>query len=256
MPEEAGDIEREGTGGAFLPTILLKGHERGHTEGKRAGGEKAQITKRQKGEQGRGGNKIAPRAQSGNNVFRRATISLSSAGIDAMTHWTATVPAETQKKARLPRPKGGKARGREVENQKSEEASRQRRKVEKKVGGDGQTPPDQLGNHILPQPPQGRPKMMLPHPPEGKGVRKRDRGGGRREDRALFSPAGEGLLRGGGGGDSSFGNSGSAVTIITMVGHAMGTIGPVVGEKSGGQVQACPLPRLKSSYTCAVYCLL
>jgi hypothetical protein len=113
-----------------------------------------------------------------------------------------------------------------------------------------------LGNHILPQPPQGRPKMMLPHPPEGKGVRKRDRGGGRREDRALFSPAGEGLLRGGGGGDSSFGNSGSAVTIITMVGHAMGTTGPVVGEKSGGQVQACPLPRLKSSYTCAVYCLL
>ena len=200
MPEEAGDIEREGTGGAFLPTILLKGHERGHTEGKRAGGEKAQITKRQKGEQGRGGNKIAPRAQSGNNVFRRATISLSSAGIDAMTHWAATVPAETQKKARLPRPKGGKARGREVENQKSEEASRQRRKVEKKGRGDGQTPPDQLGNHILPQPPQGRPKMMLPHPPEGKGVRKRDRGGGRREDRALFSPAGEGLLRGGGRG--------------------------------------------------------
>ena len=48
------------------------------------------------------------------------------------------------------------------------------------------------------------------------------------------------------GGDSSFGNSGSAVTIITMVGHAMGTIGPVVGEKSGGQVQACPLPRLKA----------
>ena len=47
LPEEAGDIEREGTGGAFLPNILLKEHERGHTEGKRAGGEKAQITKRQ-----------------------------------------------------------------------------------------------------------------------------------------------------------------------------------------------------------------
>ena len=169
-------------------------------EGKRAGGEKAQITKRQKGEQGRGGNKIAPRAQSGNNVIRRATISLSSAGIDAMTHWAATVPAETQKKARLPRPKGGKARGREVENQKSEEASRQRRKVEKKGRGDGQTPPDQLGNHILPQPPQGRPKMKPPHPPEGKGVRKRDRGGAGGRIERCSRPPGRGFCVGRAGG--------------------------------------------------------
>ena len=38
------------------------------------------------------------------------------------------------------------------------------------------------------------------------------------------------------GGDSSFGNSGSAVTIITMVGHVMGTIGLVVGKGRGKRV--------------------
>ena len=35
-------------------------------------------------------------------------ISLSSAGIDAMTHWAATVPAETQKKPVCPAQKKGK----------------------------------------------------------------------------------------------------------------------------------------------------
>ena len=81
--------------------------------------------------------------------------------------------------------------------------------------------------------------MMPPRPPEGKGVRKRDRGGQEGGSSVVLARR-EGLLRRGGG--SSFGNSGSAVTIITMVGHAVGTNGPVVGEKSGGHVQACPLP--------------
>ena len=120
-------------------------------------------------------------------------------------------------------------------------------KVEKKGSGDGQTPPDQLGNHVLPQPPQGRPKMMPPRPPEGKGVRKeRQRGAGGRIERCS-RPMGGGSARV--GGDSSFGNSGSAVTIITMGGHAMGKIGPVVGEKSGGACAGMPPPSAKSSYT-------
>ena len=38
-------------------------------------------------------------------------ISLSSAGIDAMTHWAATVPAETQKKPVCPAQKKGKREG-------------------------------------------------------------------------------------------------------------------------------------------------
>ena len=57
----------------------------------------------------------------------------------------------------------------------------------------------------------------------------------------MFSPDGGGFCAGGGGWDASFGNSGSVVTIVTMVCHAMGTIGLVVGEKRGGvfDKQAC-----------------
>ena len=50
----------------------------------------------------------------------------------------------------------------------------------------------------------------------------------------MFSPDGGGVLR---GWDASFGNSGSVVTIVAMVCHAMGTIGLVVCEKRGRSVR-------------------
>ena len=73
-------------------------------------------------------------------------------------------------------------------------------------------------------------------PPARREGREKDgetgRAGGRIE-RCSRPTNGRGFCAGGGGWDSCFGNNGSAVTIITMVCHAMGTIGLVVGEKRG-----------------------
>ena len=96
------------------------------------------------------------------------------------------------------------------------------------------------------------PKCRRPAFPKGRErERQRDRGvqGGAIE--RCSRQTGGGFCAGGGGWDASFGNSGSVVTTVTMVCHAMGTVGLVVGEKRG-RVQAWPLPSAESSHSCAI----
>ena len=77
----------------------------------------------------------------GNVVVQKGVFSFPSAGIDAMTHWAATVPAETKKKkVRLPRPKEGKERGREVKIKKARKTAANGARS-KRGGGMGKRPP-------------------------------------------------------------------------------------------------------------------